>query len=181
MKIKSKLIMIITMVVMCIPTQIYAWLQHSTYEVCNSINILISSIMRIIAVIIVIGYITVTIQYLKHSKTEERQKVKNALKWLVIVILEVVFFVSASIWVTNIGMEKYWTSGERYQFNDGDGLISMKIRVSALGSMIVYIISSIIYFIKSKDEQIKKIQNIVKWQVITSAVVGGLLILATKW
>ena len=181
MKIKSKLIMMIIMVIMCIPTQIFAWLHNSTYEVCNIINVIISIILRIIALIIAISYITKTVKYLKNSPQEKKQKAKNVLIWLVIVILEILCLVVGSLWVNEIGMEKYWSNGERYQFNENDGIISMGVRIGALISMVIYTIWAIIYFRKSKVEQIRKIQNIVKWQVIASAVVGGLLILATNW
>ena len=181
MKTKNVLIMIIIMIIMCIPTPIFAWLHNSTYEVCNIANVIISVIMRIAAFIIGISYITISIKYLRHSNSEKNQKLKNILIWLIIVILEVLCLVVGSLWVTEIGMEKYWTNGERFQFNEIDGTISMGIRIGALISMIIYAIWAIIYYKKSKSEQIKKILNIVKWQVITSAIVGGLLILATNW
>ena len=78
-------------------------------------------------------------------------------------------------------METYWSNGTRYQFNEIDGYISYGIRALALIFIIAYIITSIVYFAKSKNQKIQKIENIVKWQVITFAVVAGLLILARRW
>lgn len=56
MKIKKKqLIMIISTLLMCIPSQIFAWLQYSTYETCNVINLGISWFLKAVAFIIFIS------------------------------------------------------------------------------------------------------------------------------
>ena len=182
MKIKKKqLIMIISTLLICIPTQIFAWLQYSTYETCNSINEGISWFLKAVAFIIVISYITGAIQHIKHSKQTNKQKTKNILTWLIIAIVEVTFCFGGAIWVKEIGMETYWSSGERYQFNEIDGYISNGLRIMALISIIAFIIKSIVYFAKSKEDNLIKMEKVIKWQVIMASVVAILLILATRW
>ena len=111
----------------------------------------------------------------------KNQKIKNVLTWLIIVIIEICFLYAGALWVKEIGMETYWTSGERYQFNETDGYITNGIRIIALISTVAYIVTSVIYFIKNKKENVLKVENLIRWQVITSAFVAGLLILATRW
>jgi len=181
MKIKKILSLIISIILIYIPSQSFAWLQYSIYEKSNIINESISFIMKLLAFAIGISYITLGIQYLKHSEQEKKQKIKNALIWVMVIIVEIIFLVSGSLWVKEIGMETYWTSGERYQFNEIDGYISNGIRVIAFILMMAYILIATIYYKKSKHEKILKAEKIIKWQVITFAVVAGLLILATRW
>ena len=166
---------------MCIPTQIFAWLQYSTYQACNSINEWISRCLKAVAFIIVISYITGAIQHIKHSEKTSKQKTKNILTWLIIAIVEVTFCLGGAIWVKEIGMETYWSSGERYQFNEIDGYISNGLRIMALISIIAYIIKSIVYFAKSKEDNLIKMEKVIKWQVIMASVIAMLLIFATKW
>ena len=106
---------------------------------------------------------------------------KNALTWLIVAIVEVVFCLGGAIWVEEIGIEKYWSSGERYQFNEIDGYISNSVRIMALISIIAFIVSAIVYFAKSKENNLIKIEKIIKWQIIMASVVAILLILATRW
>lgn len=182
MKIKKIMLLILIIIILIyIPSQSFAWLQYSIYEKSNIINESISWIMKIIAFIIGISYITLGIQYLKRSKDEKSQKIKNALTWLMVITIEIIFLISGAVWVKEIGMETYWTSGERFQFNQIDGYISNGIRGVGLVLLIAFILISAIYLKKSKQEKVLKIDKIVKWQVITSVVVAGLLILATRW
>jgi len=78
-------------------------------------------------------------------------------------------------------METYWSSGERYQFREIDGFISGGIRIVAFISIIAYVITSMVYFIKSKQDNIKKVENVVRGQLITSTIVAGLLVFARNW
>ena len=181
MKIKGKLSMAICATLICIPSQIFAWLQYGTYEECNTINEGISLFLKAVACIIVISYITGAIQHIKHSTKTGMQKTKNVLTWLIVSIVEVVFCLGGAIWVKEIGMETYWTSGERFQFNPIDGYISNGLRIMALISIIGFIIRAIVYYAKSKDENLIKMQKIIKWQIIMASVVAVLLILATRW
>ena len=85
---------------------------------------------------------------------------KNILTWLIIAIVEVTFCLGGVIWVQEIGMETYWSSGERYQFNEIDGYISNGLRIMALIAIIAFIIRAIVYFAKSKEDNlIKQIKN----------------------
>ena len=181
MKIKGKLAILISIILICIPTQIFAWLQYSTYEACNVINEGISLLLKTIAFTIIIIYITGVIKYIKSSKESKKEKIKNIITWLVIAIVEITFCLGGAIWVKEIGMETYWSNGERYQFNEIDGYISNGIRLIGLFLIIVYLIKSIVYFVTEKEENIKKVEKIVRWQIIMTAVVVILLNLATRW
>ena len=182
MKSKKILIPIITtLLLISIPTGAFAWLQLSTYEACNVINSLISGLLKIIAFIFTIICITGSIQYIKYSKREKKEKIKDVLTASLIILTQVMFLFSASVWVTEIGMEIYWSNGQRYQINAIDGYISNGIRMIALISIIAYIITSIIYLVKSKTEEMQKLENVVKWELIISIIVVLLLILAKRW
>ena len=181
MKIKGKLAILISMILICIPTQIFAWLQYSTYETCNVINQGISVLLKAIAFTIIIIYITGLVKYIKLSKESKKEKTKNIITWLVIAIVEVTFCLGGAIWVKEIGMETYWSNGERYQFNEIDGYISNGIRIIALFFIIFYLIKAIVYFVTEKEENIKKVEKIVRWQLIMAAIVAILLNLATRW
>ena len=182
MKIKKKqLIMVISMLLICIPSQIFAWLQYSTYEACNTINLGISWFLKSVAFIIIISYITGAIQHIKHSEQSSKQKMKNILTWLIVAIVEVTFCLGGAIWVEEMGVETYWSSGERYQFNEIDGDISNGLRIMALIAIIAFIIRVIVYFAKSKEDNLIKIEKLIKRQVIIATVVAILLILATRW
>ena len=178
---KKQLIMIISTFLICIPSQIFAWLQYTTYEVCNTINVGISWFLKAVAFIIVISYITGAIQHIKHSEQSSKQKTKNVLTWLIVSIVEVGFCLGGAIWVKEIGMETYWSSGERFQFNPIDGYISNGLRIMALISIIAFIIRAIVYYANSKEDNLIKMEKMVKWQVIMASVVAILLILATRW
>ena len=95
--------------------------------------------------------------------------------------MQIIILLVGAFWVKEIGIETYWTSGERYQFNEIDGYISNAIRISALFLIIFYTLKSIVYWVQSEKEEDKKIINIAKWQMITIVIIGGLLILATNW
>lgn len=182
MKIKKKqLIMIISTLLMCIPSQIFAWLQYGTYETCNTLNLGISWFLKAVAFIIVISYITGAIQHIKHSEQSSKQKMKNILTWLIVAIVEVTFCLGGATWVEEMGMETYWSSGERFQFNEIDGYISNGLRIMALIAIIAFIIRAIVYFAKSKEDKLIKIEKMIKWQVIMASVVAILLIFATRW
>jgi len=178
---KVPLSIIISAMLISIPTGAFAWLQLSTYEACNVINSLISGLLKMIAFIISVICITGGIQYIKHSKQDKKEKIKDVLTATLIIITQVMFLFSASVWVTQIGMETYWSNGQRYQFNEIDGYISNGLRIIALISIIAYIITSIIYLVKAKKEEIQKLENVIKWELIVSVIVAGLLILARNW
>lgn len=80
-----------------------------------------------------------------------------------------------------MGMETYLSSGERYQFNEIDGYISNGLRIMALIAIIAFIIRVIVYFAKSKEDKLIKMEKVIKWQVIMASVIAMLLIFATKW
>ena len=182
MKSKKILVPILTtLLLISIPTKIFGWLEQSTYESCNMINSLISGLLRIIAFIFTIICITGSIQYIKHSKREKKEKIKDVLTACLIILTQVMFLFSASIWVTEIGMERYWSNGQRYQFNAIDGYISNGIRMIALISIIAYIITSITYLVKSKRDEMQKLEDVIKWEIIISVIVVLLLILAKRW
>lgn len=181
MKIKKTIILIISIILISITTHAFGWLQYSTYEACNIVNYGISWLLRTIAFIIIISYFTGAIQYIKRSNQDKKQKIKNLLTWLIICIVQVTFLLAGSAWVTEIGMETYWSSGERYQFNENDVYISNSIRIVAFIAILIYIITTLIYVAKSKQEKIKKAENLIKWQVVISAIVAGLLVFAKNW
>ena len=182
MKSKKILVPILTtLLLISIPTKIFGWLQLSTYESCNMINSLISGLLKIIAFIFTIICITGSIQYIKHSKREKKEKIKDVLTASLIILTQVMFLFSASVWVTEMGMELYWSNGQRYQINAIDGYKSYGIRILALILIIVYIIVAINYIAKSKQENIRKTENVIRWQMITFAIVAGLLVLAMNW
>ena len=178
---KKQLIIMLSTLLISIPSQIFAWLQYSTYEACNTINIGISWLFKTVAFIILISYITGSIQYIKHSDKPGKQKIKNILTWLIVTIVEVAFCLGGAIWVEEMGMETYWSSGERFQFNEIDGYISNGLRIMALIAIIAFIIRAIVYFAKSKEDNLIKIEKMIKWQVIMASVVAILLIIATRW
>ena len=181
MKTKKAIILIMSIISISITTQVFGWLQYSTYEACNIVNSGIAWLLRTIAFIIIISYITGAIQYIKRSKQDQKSKIKNLLTWLIICIVQVAFLLAGSVWVTEIGMETYWSSGQRYQFNENDGYISNSIRIVAFIAILAYINTTLIYVAKSKQEKIRKAENVIKLQIITSAIVAVLLIFARNW
>jgi len=182
MKIKTiPIIMILSVIIICVPTHIFAWLQDSTYEACNIINSGISWLLKTISFIIVINYIIGTIRYIKSSKVRKNQKIRNLLTWLTITIVQVSFLLAGALWVTEIGMETYWATGKRVQTNEMAGYITYVIRGVALILIIMYIITAIIYIAKSKQKKIRKIENVIRGQMITFGIVAGLLVFAMNW
>ena len=175
---RKSLIMIFSIILICMPTQIFAWTENTTYEACNIINSGISWLLKTMTFIIVISYMTGVIQYIKNSQIERKQKIKNIITWLIILIVEVSFLLSSALWVTQIGMETYWSTGERVQLSAGNGCITYYTRIFALILIIIYIITAIIYIAKSKQEKLRKAENVIRWQIITSAIVAGILIYA---
>ena len=183
MKIKKVVLsIIISITLIMIQTQVFAWLPYDVYDACNKVNICISVVLIIIAIIIFITYITSSIAYIRRSNKEKEQKIKKVRKWLIITIIQIAILILGALGVWKIGIEWYWNhTGERYQFHEIDGYISNSIRIVALASIIAYIIAAIIYFFKSKQETDKKIIKLAKWQMITAVIVVSLLILATNW
>ena len=176
------IIIILSSILSLLPTKVFAWLPYSTYEACNKINIFTSIILMILAGIVFITYIISAILYTRQSKQENLLKRKNLLKWLIIVIIQILILLLGAFGVRKVGMEWYWhPSGERYQFNEIDVYISNGIRLFALILIVVYIINSIIYFRKSKKETDEKLIILAKWQMITITIVAILLMFATNW
>lgn len=175
---RKSLIMIFSLILISTPTQIFAWLQNTTYEACNIINSGIAWLLKTIAFIITITYIIGAVHYIKKSQIERKQKIKNIITWLIILIVEVSFLLASALWVTQIGMETYWATGERVQLSANNGCITYYMRIFALILIIIYIITAIIYIAKSNQEKIRKAENVVRWQIITSAIVAVLLIFA---
>ena len=184
MKIIKKVILsiIINIILMMLPIKALAWLPYNVYDACNKVNLCISVMLIIVAVIIAITYITSAILYMKKSQKGKSEKIKNVRKWLIITIIQIAVLILGAFGVKKIGMEWYWhPTGERYQFNEIDGYISNSIRIVALMTIIVYIITASIYFFRSKKEEGRKIINLTKWQIITATIVASLLLLATNW
>ena len=183
MKLKNTLIFIITIFIMFYPTIGYTWVQNTTYEACNIVNMIIAGVMRLISVIIAISYITIAIAYIRYS--EKEKKAKNIVIWLIITIIQIIILIFGATLVTEIGMETYtYPQRERYQSTEIGTGISNSIRAIALVSIIVYIIKSISYFKKSNKENKEnkeKIIKLIKWQLITWLIVAGLLLFARIW
>ena len=179
MKTKNVLILIIGIILICIPTQVFAWLPHETIERCNPINFFISALMRMMAFIVAIGYITGALGYLRYSKKGGKQKAKNVLLWLVIAILQIAILLFGAAGVYKVGMEEYWIdSGRINQVSEVRGFFSSLMRVTALTTLLTYLINGILYFAKSKDEIYVKIKKMLKWQVIVAIVLTITLTIA---
>ena len=179
MKTKNVLILIIGIILICIPTQVFAWLAHETIERCNPINFFISALMRVMAFVVAIGYITGAIGYVRYSKKERKQKAKKVLLWLVMVILQIAILLFGAFCIYKVGMEEYWVdTGKINQVNEVRGFFSSLMRITAVTSLITYLISGIIYIAKSKDEIYVKIKKMLKWQVIVAIVLTITLTIA---
>ena len=183
MKIKKILMIIgiISIILINRTIEVYAWVSKGTYEACNIINMCISDFLKFMVFIIAISFVILTIKYIKNSKTEQNQKAKKILKWLIITIIQIAILLIGAVGAIEIGMETYWTTGERYQINYIDGYISNAIRMGAFFFIIVYILKSIAYWFQSEEKNKQKIINLAKWQLITITLVVGLLIFATNW
>lgn len=174
--------LIISIILMLFPLKIFAWTPYDVYDKCNIVNLLISILLIIVAISILVTYIMMTKRYIKNSKEEKQQKTKTAKKWLIITIIQIIILLFGAFAVREIGMEWYWNhTGERFQINEIDGYISNAIRIVALIFIIMYIVTSIIYFKKSQKENTIKIINLVKWQIVIIAIVASLLTLARNW
>lgn len=171
MKTKNVLILIISIILICIPTQAFAWLTHETYIACNKINFSISALMNLMSFIVIIGYITGTLGYIRYSKQERKQKINNILIWLVITILQTAILMLGAKGVYKVGMEEYWIdTGRIKQVSEIRGFFSSMMRVTALTTILTYLISGIIYFAKSEEEKYKKFKKLVKWELIVAIV-----------
>lgn len=181
MKLKKvlTLIAITSIILICNSIEVYGWVQR-TYEACNIINVCIAGTLKLIAFIVSISYITVAIRYIRNSKQESKQKLKNLLTWLIITAIQVMFLLLGATGVTEVGMETYiYSTGEREGTYQLSAFIANAVRIIAFVSMIFYIIKSIAYFVTSEEENKQKITKLVKWQVITAIIVAVLLKLAT--
>jgi len=175
-------IILMSIILINIPTKVLAWMPYYTYDACNPINIWISRGLIAIAIIIIYIYIMWVLIYGRKSQDEKNTKNKKIIKWLIIVLIQIAILILAAIGIKEIGMEWYWShTGERFQINEVDGYISSAIRMVALIVIVAYIISSAIYFFKSKKEENVKLIELAKWQMITITIVTSLLLLATNW
>lgn len=182
MKLKKVLILvtIISMILISIPTEIFAWTtKDATYEVCNIINVCISGTLRIVAFIIAIFYIVKAIKYMKNSKEEPTQKMKNIKIFSIIMIIQVILLLFGASLVIDVGMETY-TIGETYNAFSTQSLIPNGLRIIAFVAIFFYILKAIAYFVSSKEENKLKIKNLIIWEVITAIIVAILLIVAQK-
>ena len=179
MKLKKALIItIISIILINIPIATFAWTtRDTTYEICNIINVCISGTMKIVAWVIAIIYIVKAIKYVKVSKEEPQQKIKNIQTSLIITILEIVILVFGASWVIDIGMETY-NIGEAYKVFEINKLIPNFMRIIAFVLFLFYIIKSIIYFASSEEDNHQKVKHLIKWQIVTATIFAILLILS---
>jgi len=183
MKTKKVLIFIVSIILMSIPITSLAWLPPgSTYIAPNKINLGISAILSMTAFVVCISYITMAMGYLRVSDDEGKQKAKNIFMWLIITIMQVTILVIGAYWVKEIGMEKYlFPSRERYQTSALSGYISSGLRLTALASILIYIIKGIRYYFKSEEETKNKVIKLAKWQLALDTIVVILLICAKNF
>ena len=135
--------------------------------------------MRMIVFAIVIGYITGALGYLRYSKKDGKQKAKNLLLWLIIVILQIAILLFGASGVYKVGIEEYWIhTGKINKVNEVRGFFSSFMRVTALTTFLTYLINGIIYFVKSKEETYVKIKKILKWQLLVAIVLTTTLTIA---
>lgn len=179
MKLKKVLIFaIISIILISIPSEIFAWTtKDTTYEVCNIINVSMSGTMRTIAFAIAITYIVQAIKYTKHSKVEPQQKIKNIQISLIITIIQIIILLFGASWVLDVGMESY-NVGETYQVFEINKLIPNAMRIGAFVTILFYIIKAVIYFTSSEEENKLKVKNLIKWQMLTGVIFVALLLLA---
>jgi len=181
MKLKNALILIISIILISIPAEIFAWTTREvvTYEVCNIINVCISGTLRIVALAIGIIYIVGLNKYIKTSKEEPKQKVNKIKTITVIMIMEIALLLFGALWVIDVGMETY-VKGEVYQAINSQSLIPNALRIIAFVAIFFYIIKSIIYFTSEEEETQQKIKTLIKWEVVTAIITAVLLIVAQK-
>lgn len=174
MKSKKQLILIaiISVILISIPTKIFAWVTEiqTTYEVCNMINTCIAGTLRTVALAIAIIYVVSLLKTKKSSKQEEKQKI---LKSLILIIIQIVMLLLAAFFVAQIGMETR-IYGEEYQVFEFPDII----RIIAFVAIIFCIIKAIIYYVSPEEENKQKIKAIAQLEVITSAIAAILLIFA---
>ena len=164
-------------------TQVMGWVaKDTTFEACNGINAIISNIMKIIAFIIGVSYITVADIYRRYSKDEKEKKKSNISKWFAITLTQILVLACGAIWVKEVGMETYWyATGLRVQVSDMSGYVASIMRIVALILIIFYAVLSSIYYFKSQKESDEKLRNIIKYQIYTSVIVVVLLLCARAW
>ena len=159
MKLKKSLILvIISIILISIPAEIFAWTttKNVTYEVCNMINVCISGTLRIVAFVLAIIYIVSISKYIKNSKEEPKQKMNKIKVSTIITIIEIVLLLFGASFVIEVGIETY-TKGETYQMFSVESLIPNVFRIIAFVAIFFYIIKSIIYFMSPEEDSTQKI------------------------
>ena len=155
MKLKKEpiLTIIISIILINIPAQIFAWGMpiKTTYEVCNMINTCIAGTLRIVALAIAIIYVISLLKTKKSSEQEEKQKIPKS---LILIIIQIVVLLLAAFFVTQIGMQTR-IYGEEYQVFEFPDII----RIIAFVAIIFCIIKAIIYYVSSEEENKQKIIN----------------------
>ena len=185
MKTKKVVVLIATVAIILAlgSTQVMGWVAaETTYEACNGINIIISNVMKIIAFIIGISYITVADIYRRYSKDEEDKKKKNIKKWFGITLTQILVLACSAIWIKAVGMETYWyATGLRVQPSIMSGHVATLMRILALVLIIFYVVLSVIYYFRSQKDSDEKSRNVIKYQIYTSVIVVVLLLCARAW
>lgn len=171
MKLKKELILttLISIILINIPTKIFAWVTEikTTYEVCNMINICIAGTLRIVALAIAIMYVVLLLKTKKSSKKEKMPKS------LILVIIQIAVLLLAAFFVTQIGMETR-IYGEEYQVFEFPDII----RIIAFVAIIFCIIKVTIHYVSSEEENKQKIITIAQLEALTSVIAAILLIFA---
>lgn len=173
-------IIIISMIFMFIPTRVFAI--TAVYEY-NKINMIISFLLTITGVISSISYIIASIIYVIKSRKTKKQKIKDILKWLIILLSVDGTLMWGAKWAYLLGKTVVPKNVEyithTYYNNPVTLHISYIIRISAILVIIGYIIWLISYFVKAKREKkLIKGRNIIKWLIITVVSVVILLYIA---
>lgn len=177
MKLKKVVLslIIISAILISIPTLVFAFMPHYQY---NSINMIISMILSALIPIIALIYIIWGIKYLIKSKDDKIEKIKKIVKWLIITIVGIAILIVGNSWVVMSGIES-WSpmSNKIFQHNKVAYATAQTMRLIALVTIMVDIIFSVIYAIKSKEPS-KKIKNITKGIIITVVTVVLMLYIA---
>lgn len=178
---KSLILLIISIILINIPAEIFAWTTREvvTYEVCNIINLCIAGTLRIAALVLAIIYIVSMSKYIKNAKENPKQKMNKIKVITIITIIEIVLLLFGASWVIDVGMETY-IKGQAYQAFNAESLIPNVLRIIAFVAIFFYIIKSIIYFASEKEEIQQKIKTLIKWEVVTAIITAVLLIIAQK-
>lgn len=178
MKLKNVLTKIIGIVaiLISIPTLAFAVMPHYSY---NSINMAISMILGLLIPIVALVYIIWGIKYAIKSKDDKIEKIKKIVKWLIITVAGIAILVVGNLWVLGNGRESWSTLSDTvFKPNKFAYATAQTMRLIALGTIIVDIIYSAIYSIKSKKEPSQKIKNITKGLIMTAVTVVLLLYIA---